>query len=232
MKHLYLILLSWLFINHACGQETVSKSNSISTTNIKEKFHVLKSNKNIRHGEYLAKTNKTIIAQGNYENGQRVGHWRFLNQKGEAIQLYDYTKHKLIFTDTADVKHLTYAFEQPLKENDTVRYPIKIGGVYYGLMPLVLEQNQVVKQLFSENMDTKTLELMHIFSISADGELIKHEILVTGNNLDKSFTVTDKDFDDEFKKFIPAQLNHHPVQSKVYIQSTVNFFANVSIRRL
>lgn len=137
-----------------------------------------------------------------------------------------------MYTDTSDSKDLKYSFEQLPKENDTINYPVKIGGFHYGLAPLVNEQDKLIKKLFQELLDGKTLEFLHIFSVDTGGKLFKHEVFITGNNINKSYILTDNNFDDEFKKFVPAKINHNPVECKVYVRATVNMVTETATRAL
>lgn len=61
-----------------------------------EKFYVLDTNKNIRHGEYFKLTNdKTIVENGNYKFGEKVGNWRFFS--GNTLFLtYNFDTQKVI----------------------------------------------------------------------------------------------------------------------------------------
>jgi len=228
MKYLCLILLIFLLTGTVYSQEIVKRSNH--SNSLDETFTVLKSDRKIKHGEYTAKHNNIVLAKGAYSAGIRSGYWVFYNHKGEAVQSYNYNKHELIYTDTTDARSLKYSFQDSLRENDTVRYPIKIGCVHYALIPLVFNQRQLVFNLHSELMNAGSMEFMHVFSINANGDLVKHEILATVNKVKKAFIVADKSFDDEYKKFVPAQINHKPVDCKVYMSSTVNTFTTTTIR--
>lgn len=228
MKLSYLTLTFWLLIGCVYGQETFTKSRSLDFI-IKEKFHILKSDKKTKHGEYIAEKSKVLIARGKYDHGKRVGYWSFSNFKGEAIQSYNYNTDQLMYTDTADAKELKYSFEILPKENDTINYPVKIGGFYYGLTPLVNKQDELIKKLFTDLVEAKTLEFLHVFSVDTGGKLLKHEVFVSGNNVNKSYTFTDSNFDDEFTKFVPAKINHSPVECKVYVRATVSMVTETTV---
>lgn len=61
-----------------------------------EKFYVLDTNKNVRHGEYFKLTNdKAIVENGNYEYGKKIGNWRYFG--GETLFLtYNFDTQKVI----------------------------------------------------------------------------------------------------------------------------------------
>ncbi|WP_345950932.1 hypothetical protein ABDD95_05670 [Mucilaginibacter sp. PAMB04274] len=220
-----LILLFNLPASHA--QETVKRTNK-NLSFYTEKFEVLKSDKKIRHGLYKAVDSKdTLIAQGLYSRGKRIGHWVFYNYKGEPVQNYDYSNKKLYYYNPDDAKYLKYHFTDSVHQGDTVRYPVKIGGSYYGLNSFVNAQPDLVRTLTNDFPNTNQFPCDHIFTVSPEGKLIKHEALVTVNNTSKLYLLTDKEFDEDSKEFIPATVNHTTVECKVVMNVVVNVYSTL-----
>jgi hypothetical protein len=189
---------------------------------------VLKADKKIREGEYIAKTNDHLLATGNYHNGKRVGIWKFLDKKGKAIQSYNYDTDKLEFNDTTDVRNIRYYFSDSLKTGDKVIYPVKIGGMFYGYAPFLYDELDLSRTIIREMGGPVEVTCQHIFSINDKGDLIKHEVLAIANGASKLYELNDSRFSDEFKRFTRAVINQHPVASKLIITSTLNFSRTVT----
>lgn len=223
-----ILTLSLLFYSvFAFGQETVRRSNKVASF-ITEKFSVLKSDKSVRDGEYSAETNDQIVAAGSYHDGRRVGNWQFFDNKGKVVQSYNYDLNRLWFNDTTDVKTVEYDFVDSLKRGDRIIYPVKIGGIFYGFAPFLFDELDLSRAIIRDMGGPSEVTCRHIFTIDDKGNLVKHEVLAIVNNTSKLYELDDRRFNDEFKKFIPAMINHHTVTSKMIVTNNLKFSSVVS----
>jgi hypothetical protein len=214
MKKLYLFNL--LLLLTYCGySQTVKRSNDL-TPQITEKFSVLKSNKKIREGDYTASYNKGgILAQGSYENGNRTGEWEFYNNKGEHIQTYNYDTNTMTFRDTSGKKGMKYYFSQNILKGDTVTNPIPVGGYYFVIVPMMFYHPELSDMIRKTNPGIEKVTCTHIFTISPEGLLAKHQVMVTVDGKNQVYNVSDINLEDEYKKFVPGTINGKPVESKI-----------------
>jgi hypothetical protein len=232
MKKIAILTLMLTFSIVIRGQTILQKTKDL-TFAIHQTFQVSNTNKNVKDGTYVASANGKTVAQGNYRDGKRMGYWSFYNREGNLVQSYNYSKDKLIFTDAADTSNIRYFFSETAEEGDTIRNPIKIGGIYYGLMPLVEPSKDFAEQVINdfknaENLapvkgTSNRLDCNHIFTLDTNGNIIKHEVWVTKGTNRRLYNITDTNFDDDFKKFIPGSINSKPVECKVIISSQFGY---------
>lgn len=77
------------------GQEL--KHNSVKyALGIIENYTVLKSNKNIKHGEYFQIFKNDTIVYGQYENNIKSGIWKYYSFENELTFIYDFSTSKVI----------------------------------------------------------------------------------------------------------------------------------------
>ncbi|MHB8209279.1 hypothetical protein [Mucilaginibacter sp.] len=215
-------LLSVFLLLGLCtyGQDTVKRSDYL-TQLVREDFFVLKSNKKVRQGPYQAIYNNVIISKGDYKEGKRVGKWFFASNKGQIVQSYDYDQH-IISIDSADQNNLKYLIADSIKATDVIRYPVKIGGFFYGLYPLLFQPG-ISSMLHADFPDGTKLNCLHKFTIGPDGDIIKHEIQVTGGGKEKFYILDDSKFDPYLRQFIPASVNGRKVECQVLTKTSTTF---------
>lgn len=89
---IFLLIVSTL----SFGQKT--KTLGIRGSKYYEIYDVLKKGKDIKHGSYKKYRNDdTLVVQGTYSFGKRVGVWSYYGWKGELNKQYDYEKSKIIY---------------------------------------------------------------------------------------------------------------------------------------
>lgn len=118
-----------------------------------EEYHVLKSDKKIKHGPYQQLVNDkveetgfykdnqkdstwtkfffysgAIREQGLYAKNQRVGVWTFYNNKNELEQSYDFSTQKLIFSGPESRPKMGWV----ITETDTLETVVDSPAVYLG----------------------------------------------------------------------------------------------------
>ncbi len=109
------------------GQETKKVKNKDDH----EFYHVLKSDKSIRHGNYK-KTyqNGSVKVNGYYKQGVKDSIWDFFDYDGELVQKFDYTKHLVVFYKTSKKeKEAKFKLNGPdTSEVQLDSPPLYIGG--------------------------------------------------------------------------------------------------------
>jgi hypothetical protein len=115
------LVIAFLFasIQLTFGQETKPATNK--SGGYKEEFQVLKSNKKIKHGEYKKTESNTLVAEGKYENNEKVGEWKYY-ANGVVDQIYNHSTKELTYYQ-APAYSLKYIGTEKL---DTP--PLFIGG--------------------------------------------------------------------------------------------------------
>lgn len=149
-----ILIISWCFPCMVLGQNTVRlKKVKEDLPREKEIYTVLKSDQQVRHGEYRMLSLKgSIRVKGYYKNGQkdslwmeygwngkvkskgyysqdiRTGIWDFYDYGEKLLQQYDYTTQKLVFTieDTTKKEYLVF------RANDSIRMHLDTPPVYIG----------------------------------------------------------------------------------------------------
>lgn len=132
-----ILLLITLIPTLMFGQVT----KKISNKETKENFYVLKTDNNIKHGEYkkFSFSNKLII-KGFYKQGVRDSIWECYDDAGQIILKYDYKKSELVFYKPNNtLKNKKYKVINNGANGDTTlsRPPIYLGGDDYVLSELV-----------------------------------------------------------------------------------------------
>jgi hypothetical protein len=78
-----------LYITNCFAQDIVARKNKLSDAVI-ERFYVLKSDLKTKHGPYKGYfRGKTVIAAGNYRNGEKTGIWSFCDARGKLVENYN-----------------------------------------------------------------------------------------------------------------------------------------------
>jgi antitoxin component YwqK of YwqJK toxin-antitoxin module len=118
MRLLTLFISSIILVGICQAQETERKVVRAKNGD-KEEFYVLKSDNNIRHGEYEKKgyfshvigtykngmrdglwteysNGSKLRSKGTYANNERIGVWKFYSWEGELEQEYDFTTRELL----------------------------------------------------------------------------------------------------------------------------------------
>ncbi|WP_374950903.1 hypothetical protein [Mucilaginibacter sp.] len=218
LKHtiLFAILLSAI---NTFAQETVKVKNKLSQ-NVTEVFTVPANNKLIRQGLYQALfKKKTVVATGLFENDKKTGLWRFYDQKGQAMQIYDYTKKQLLFEAREDTtSNLRYFLDKQLDTTMNVTKPVKIGGRYYGYLPY-LNLFTLPQDLRDVNSDVfvARVELL----ISPLGRLADYKVHLAAINFERTINMNIHLPNQEDMVFMPATLNGEPIASQVVIKCYV-----------
>jgi hypothetical protein len=219
LKRFLLFFTSITLTTNCFAQEIVEKKAKL-TDNVSQIYKVLASNKYTKQGLYQALfKKKTVVATGMFENDKKTGVWRFYDQKGQAMQIYDYTKKQLLFEAREDTSSsLRYFVDKKLDSTSTVTKPLKVGGRYYGYLPY-LNLFTVPKDLRDVNYDlfSAVVELL----ISPYGRLADYKVHLSAVNFKRTINMNINLPNEEDMVFIPATLNGEPISSRVVIQCYV-----------
>jgi hypothetical protein len=219
LKRFLLFFTAITLTTNCFAQEIVEKKAKL-TDNVSQIYKVLASNKYTKQGLYQALfKKKTVVATGMFENDKKTGVWRFYDQKGQAMQIYDYTKKQLLFEAREDTSSsLRYFVDKKLDSTSTVTKPLKVGGRYYGYLPY-LNLFTVPKDLRDVNYDlfSAVVELL----ISPYGRLADYKVHLSAVNFKRTINMNINLPNEEDMIFIPATLNGEPISSRVVIQCYV-----------
>ncbi|TFF34122.1 toxin-antitoxin system YwqK family antitoxin [Mucilaginibacter psychrotolerans] len=220
LKTLILFFSCILLAYSGNAQETTKKKNWL-TNSVQEVTTVLKTNKNVKQGLYMALFQKTtVVATGMYDNNKKVGLWRFFSSQGQQLEVYDYTAEKLFFEAPEDTtSSLRYFVDRELQPTDKVTKPIKIGGRYYGYIPYL--------QLFTlpdyidpsnKNFFDVTVELL----ISPLGRLASYKVNLNIKGKTVRVINMNTNLPDEADKiFTPATLNGEGIACRIMIKAYI-----------
>jgi hypothetical protein len=79
------------------GQETIQKTKKISSSDFKEIYSVLKSDKSILHGNYTkVSSNGTVFSEGFYKYGAKDSIWKEYNWNGKIFKTGRYVSNKKV----------------------------------------------------------------------------------------------------------------------------------------
>ena len=206
------------------GQETVDKKSIVNDHYI-AKYHVLKSNKKIKHGPYQVFSRDTVIVEGMYENGKRVGRWNFRSYNGRVQQRFNFSSNQLEYHEP-DTAILQFRIEHPLKPGDTVNYPAKIGS-----NPLTFYKF-IMKSMVDYRLRRKTGEfiLFNIFYLDESGKLIKWQKKIASLNLNLVSEEGFSNFHPDDLLFTPARVNGQTVPSVIIHKAMLKTSVSISVR--
>lgn len=212
----FFILCSTLYSR---AQETVKRDRKL-TSQVTEKYNVLKSDYSVFQGQYAAYLKKTLIAAGNYTNNKKTGIWTFFNKQGKLCQRYNYDNQTLVFEAPPDsTARFVYIVDDSLKNNPRFTRPIRIGGPYYGYLNYI-NLVRLPKDYWSLSNDVSAVSMELL--ISPYGRLAEFKLRIRPivPNLyveDALLNLNIKLLEDEDKVFVPATLNKEPIAVRVVI---------------
>jgi hypothetical protein len=216
MKKYVLLFLCAVAINVSFGQETVIRKRNVNYA-VKEQFEVLKTNKNVRHGFFKVFFADTVlIVSGYYKNNVKTGVWHFYNPRDQVEQHYDYTNHKLIYSAKADSSFIRYEIMTAINRGDTIIFPAKIGGFFWGYEQIRQQMFSQTSQLIFRTFLWQDYTATAILSIDATGRLTAFKALIRTFNDQAVYKLRMTGLDEDSKLFVPAQVNRKPVESVIY----------------
>lgn len=212
------------------AQETIELSDNI-LPGLVEKYHVLKSNNEVKEGSYHAfYKKKIIVAAGNYNHNKKTGSWYFYDPTGKVIEHYNYDKKELLYEgpkDTAQYK-IEYHFDKKISNGDTVSFPVRIGGPFFGYAPYIKQFKIESPVLFSPNSVYAVLQLL----ISPIGRLAECKLLVKSKASQRTidtYVLNNELLSEDDRAFVPASINHENTLANIYILCKIQSNGHISI---
>ena len=221
MKKIILFVIVFAYLHNCFGQDTVERRNHLSDS-VLERFFVLKLDKKTKNGLYRALfKRKTAVAEGNYRLDKKVGTWDFYKPNGLLVQTFNYDSNSLIYESALDTLYdVRYFVDRKIKDTDILTRPVKIGGIYYGLIPY-LNAFQPPFETADVNTDRfdATIELL----ISPLGKLADYTVHLFSPlyQYDRTFHLDVHLFDEADRNFIPSTINGEPILSRIMIRCFV-----------
>lgn len=122
--------LALTLVTLAYGQDTKKKSIENKTPYYKEVYYVLKSNQEVKHGEYQKYTKAGLAEKGQFENNIKAGVWEFYDYGGNLEQRFNYTSQTIEIIKPFDwIDKLWVIDEGELEEKTFDKKPCFIGGM-------------------------------------------------------------------------------------------------------
>ena len=204
------------------GQDTANHKNWL-TSLVLERYKTLKLDENIRVGPYKAYFRReTLIADGRYDKGLKVGLWNFYDEQGKLSQKFDFDKTEYIYEAPLDSDtDIQFSFDAEIKAGDRVTRPLKIGGMYYGLIPYI---NVFHLPFKIDEDDVNNYHAVIELLISPHGRLADYKVRVQSGayKYDQTFNFDVNMFGEEDKQFSPATINRQAVLVRVFIRCAIN----------
>jgi hypothetical protein len=146
-----------------------------------------------------------IAAKGIYKDGKRVGTWIFTSDMAGIIQSYKSYNYdeNIALIDLSDPKIMEDAFADSIKISGSLINRVKIGGFLCNIPPLVFRR-ELPGTIYERFPREAELDCLHTFVMGLTGAIIKHEIRVKYDNIEKGYAWDEGMPDTEFKRFIPA----------------------------
>lgn len=195
------------------GQETKKKTVSNDYPSYKETFYVLKSDQEIKHGEYKKRYGRLSV-KGQFENNKKTGVWEYYDRNGQLEQRIDFSNNKVLST-----KPMTLITNYFIKEGDSYKevtpeeIPIFQGGqsgITYYIWNLRYPAD-------ARRMGTEGKVLISA-TITLDGKIIEEEVLDgPGNGLREEALRVIQMIPDEW---IPGRVDGKTVDIKIVIPVT------------
>jgi protein TonB len=196
------------------GQETKKIKYENESPPYKEAYTVLKDNQQVKHGEYI-KTYRNFSAKGQYDNGKRIGIWKFTGNEGQVEQTIDFTNNKVTNLKPGDLSEKYWVKDgTTYKEIRPDVPPAFIGGkswFYYYAWTLMRYPADARRQGVEGTVFISA-------TITKDGKIIDEKVEVGpgyGMN-EEALRVLQQVPDD----FIPAKVDGEPVDIRVLIPVT------------
>ncbi len=219
MKSIFLFFIIIPLVSF--GQDTVLIKNRL-TDSVMERFYMLKSNIEIKNGQYEAVFRRKInIAIGRFKNNEKVGIWQFFNKNGRLIEKFNYDTNNITYEGPISNKNLLFFFDDSIKTTDRLTRPLKIGGEYYGFIPFL---NCFKLPFDTYGINTNLFNTYIELLITPLGKLAWFKVYIDSlyYNYHKNFSFDVNLFSEEDRIFFPATLNGKPILSRIIIRCSLN----------
>lgn len=207
------------------GQETLERTGKVNK-HYRSVYHVLKSDKKIRHGTYQVFNGDTLIVEGLYDHGKKIGRWNFLSSKGKLEQRFNFSGNKLEYYNP-DTTVLQFKIAHPLEPGDTIIYPAKIGSNALVFHKFIMKSIMMDHRVAGT---TGEFELFNIFYLDENGKLIKWQKKVASLNFNRVREESFSEFEPDELLFTPARVNGQAVPSVIIHKTRLRTATSVGVR--
>ncbi|WP_316788945.1 hypothetical protein [Pedobacter frigoris] len=196
---------------HAQTVKKIKKKISHGSYTTVDTYDVLKSNPDIKHGEYSS-TLVFTSEKGQYDNGKKIGVWRYY-RNNIITQEYDADKKSLLLYEESKLIQNAWIIENGNVLKETDARPVFLGG-----------DDKIFEILLSTIKHPGTLKGTNVLlaTITKEGKMINPKIeSKVGFGTDEEFL---RIFNSLPQDWIPAYIDEKPIDSR--IQLVLNFTAN------
>ncbi|MEO7216008.1 hypothetical protein [Mucilaginibacter sp.] len=216
-------IIAFLAILQVCHAQPLREKTNRLTDSVSEVYHVLTTNKYVKHGLYQALFQHfQPIATGMYENDKKAGIWRFYDPTGKLMQTYDYSTRLASFEAPEDTtSNLRYLLDRELRPGDKVTKPIKTGGRYFGYLNYLRLFNLPEAYQGHPEVELNEVKTTVELLISPGGRLADYKVHINNGAQDNVIKMNTNLPDEEDRVFTPATLNGEPVACRIIIRAYI-----------
>ncbi|MES2810540.1 MAG: hypothetical protein V4619_18035, partial [Bacteroidota bacterium] len=171
-----------------------------------------------------------VLASGKYDNDKKVGVWRYFDRQGNLMQNYDYDSNKLIF-EAPELAPSTfeYKIDDTIKTTDKITQPVKIGGRYFGYLPL-LKLYYLPQELRQEPTLKYLVEFELLISpMGRLADIMVHVKYGVGLREEIIYNISTDMLREEDKTFIPATFNNRPIASQITLTCKADVYGLIDM---
>ncbi|MFD2145989.1 hypothetical protein [Mucilaginibacter antarcticus] len=230
MKKLLLCTLIIFCLRDAMAQQIVERRNKIVGDVTERVQTIIEADKQVKDGSYRALYKRKVLASGKYVNDKKAGIWHYFDRDGILMQNYDYDKNELLFEAPEDAgSPFSYNVDDTIKATDKVTQPVKLGGRYFGYLPLLklfvlpkeLRQEPTVRYLV-------TFELL-ISPMGRLADIIIHVKYGTALREEMTYTIDPDLLKEHDRTFIPATFNAKPIASQIKLVCSADVYGLIDM---
>jgi len=214
----FLLILALLTSITTKGQVTIIQKVKSFNGSVIEKYYVLNSNKEIKHGDYKRYYRSKLVAEGSYNHGEKeIFKYYYLNDLPSVV--YDYAHKKVLSYD----KNENYKDVYPLNGTEELiidRPPLPLFSRYE--LEWFIANNIKYPTEAAENGQSGKVQILAV--INEEGNITKYN-LISGvvQSLNREALRVVNLIPKEWK-WIPAIRNGQPIESAIVL--SVNFKTN------
>lgn len=211
-----LLILALLISISAKGQETIKQKTSSLNGLITEKYYVLSSNKNIKHGDYKRYCRSKLVAEGNYNNEEKEIFKYYSFEKTPSL-VYDYSRNKVLSYDKNDNIKDIYSTTGNGEKLVVDRPPIPLFSRYE--LAWFIASNIKYPLEAEENGQSGKVQILAV--IDEKGNITKYSLFLGATELLNNEALRVVNLIPKKWKWIPAIKNGQPIKSAIILP--VNF---------
>lgn len=215
------------------------------------KYHVLKSDEQIKHGPYTIKSysgntdlvsgtynqgkktgdwteryyrqGQNLKSLGTYDNDIKVGKWTFYNTQGEIIQEYDFDKKELLSSTECSSKTTFEVYKNGVKSRSKLDCPALYIGGKQALIDELLKKISESFQFDQKEKEKKYMKFENFISflIDENGNLENLEFY-DDVKIPNLKKFIENELNNKKGMWIPGELNGEKVKSNIDLLLSIN----------